>query len=101
VLKHLTVAIMAASALASPAVAQTAAGAQTAPNYSSGDRNEKICESIAAIGSRLAKKRVCATRAEWEEKKRLDREAVDQAQRLLPGPCQITPASRNGGPVAC
>ena len=96
-LKHLSVAIMAASALASPAAAQS----QAAPNYSSGDRNEKICESIAAIGSRLAKKRVCATRAEWEEKRRLDREAVDQAQRLLPGPCQITPASRNGGPVAC
>lgn len=98
-LKYFGVAVIAASALVSPAAAQS--GSQAAPNYSSGDRNEKICESIAAIGSRLAKKRVCATRAEWEEKKRLDREAVDQAQRLLPGPCQITPASRNGGPVAC
>ena len=100
-LKHLGVALMTASALFSPAAAQSVSGTQTTPNYSSGDRDEKICESIAAIGSRLAKKRVCATRAEWEEKKRLDREAVDQAQRLIGGPCQITPASRNGGPVTC
>ena len=100
-LKHLGVALMTASALFSPAAAQSVSGTQTAPNYSSGDRDEKICESIAAVGSRLAKKRVCATRAEWEEKKRLDREAVDQAQRLIGGPCQITPASRNGGPVTC
>lgn len=100
-LKHLGVAVIAASALVSPAVAQSGSGAQTAPNYSSGDRDEKICESIAAIGSRLAKKRICATRAEWEEKKRLDREAVEQAQKLIAGPCQITPASRNGGPVSC
>ena len=100
-LKHLGVAFMAASALVSPAAAQSGSGTQTAPNYSSGDRDEKICESIAAIGSRLAKKRVCATSAEWEEKRRLDREAVDQAQRLIGGPCQITPASRNGGPVTC
>lgn len=95
------IAVIAASALGSPAVAQSGSGTQTAPNYSSGDRDEKICETIAAIGSRLAKKRVCATRAEWEEKKRLDRQAVDQAQRLIGGPCQITPASRNGGPVSC
>jgi hypothetical protein len=92
---------VAASALVSPAVVQSGTGTQMAPNYSSGARDERICESIPVLGSRLAKKRVCATRAEWEEKKRLDREAVDQAQRLLPGPCQITPASRNGGPTAC
>lgn len=100
-LKQLAVAFMAASALVSPAVAQSGTGTQTAPNYSSGDRDEKICESIPATGSRLAKKRICATRAEWQERKRLDREAVDQAQRLIGGPCQITPASRNGGPIAC
>ena len=100
-LKPLVVAFVAASALVSPAVAQSGPGTQMAPNYSSGDRDEKICESIPAIGSRLAKKRVCATRAEWEEKKRLDREAVEQAQRLIGGPCQVAPASRNGGPIAC
>ena len=63
--------------------------------------NEKICESIPEIGSRLSKKRVCATRAEWDEKRRLDREAVEQAQKLIGGPCQTTPSGRNGGPTTC
>ena len=28
------------------------------------DPNEKICENLSQIGSRLSKKRICATRAE-------------------------------------
>ena len=75
--------------------------AQAPPSSPTADPNEKVCENIAAIGSRLAKKRVCATRAEWEERRRLDREAVDQAQRQIVGPCQTTPGARNGGPTAC
>lgn len=45
------------------------------------DPNEKICEKQTVLGSRLTKRRVCATRAEWEEMRRLDKEAIDQAQR--------------------
>jgi hypothetical protein len=45
------------------------------------DPNEKICEKQPVIGSRLATRRVCATRAEWEEKRRLDKEAIDIAQK--------------------
>jgi hypothetical protein len=48
------------------------------------DPNEKICEKQSIVGSRLATRRVCATRAEWAEKRRLDREAIDQGQR---SPC--------------
>ena len=65
------------------------------------DMNEKVCENQTVVGSRLSKKRVCATRAEWQERKRLDREAVDQAQRQIIGPCQTTPSARNGGPTSC
>lgn len=84
------------------AVAGTApAEAVAAPAASATDPNERICESIPEIGSRLAKKRVCATRAEWDERRRLDREAVEQAQKLIGGPCQSTPSARNGGPTAC
>lgn len=74
--------------------AATAAASTTNPN-------EKICENIVPVGSRLAKKRVCATRAEWDERRRLDREAVEQAQKMIGGPCQTTPSARNGGPTAC
>lgn len=73
--------------------------AQSAPQHL--DPNEKVCETIPVIGSRLGKKRICATRAEWEERKREDRQAVDQMQKQMVGPCQYTPSSRNGGPVAC
>jgi hypothetical protein len=45
------------------------------------DANEKICEKIILTGSRLAAKRVCATRQEWAEKRRRDRDMVDTAQR--------------------
>jgi hypothetical protein len=65
------------------------------------DQNERVCESLTMVGSRLAKKRVCATRAEWEDRKRQDRQAVDQMQKQIVGPCQVTPGSKNGGPVAC
>ena len=43
--------------------------------------NQKICEDITQVGSRLATKRICATRAEWEAQKRADKETVDGIQR--------------------
>jgi hypothetical protein len=70
------------------------------PQAAGADPNEKICESIPVIGSRLAKRKVCATRAEWAERKRLDREAVDQAQKQVGGPC-TTVANRNTGGISC
>ena len=85
--------LLLAIAATPPAPAQTQAKA----GY---DPNEKVCESIPVIGSRLARKRVCATRAEWEEKKRLDREAVDQAQRQIGGPC-TTVGNKNTGAPSC
>lgn len=81
-----------------PAPASSQGQAGQAPSL---DPNEKVCENLTVVGSRLAKKRVCATRAEWEERRRLDREAVEQAQRMVVGPCQTTPGARNGGPTAC
>jgi hypothetical protein len=89
--------LVVALALAATAPAETVA----APAANAADPNEKICENIVPVGSRLAKKRVCATRAEWEERRRLDRQAVEQAQKLIGGPCQTTPSARNGGPTAC
>jgi hypothetical protein len=55
------------------------------------DPNEKVCEKQSIVGSRLATRRVCATRAEWEEKRRLDKDAIDQGQRSA---CMLT---HNGG----
>ena len=57
------------------------------------DPNEVVCEKQTIIGSRLATRRVCATRAEWAEKRRLDREAIDQGQRSA---CMVTGSSKTG-----
>jgi hypothetical protein len=46
------------------------------------DPNLKVCETIKPLGSRLATKRVCATRAEWAEHRKQDREETEKAQRL-------------------
>jgi hypothetical protein len=45
------------------------------------DPNEKVCEKQSILGSRLATRRVCATRAEWAESRRLDKEAIDLGQK--------------------
>jgi hypothetical protein len=48
------------------------------------DPNQKICQDITQVGSRLATKRICATRAEWAAMRKDDRETVDAIQR---NPC--------------
>ena len=47
------------------------------------DPNQKICEDLTMVGSRLATKRICATRAEWAAKKQQDKDEVDRIQRNL------------------
>ena len=73
--------------------------AQTQPKTAY-DPNERVCESIPVLGSRLAKRRICATRAEWEEQRRQDRQAVDQIQKQIGGPCS-TVANKNVGAPSC
>ena len=50
------------------------------------DPNRIICEKQEVIGSRLATKKICLTAAQWEERKREDREAIDKGQRQARGP---------------
>ncbi len=61
--------------------------------------NERVCEDIKVIGSRLAVKRVCGTRAEWKEKRQMDREVVDEAQRHAADPCNSV--LTHTGPAMC
>ena len=60
------------------------------------DPNEIICEKQSIVGSRLATRRVCGTRAEWAEKRRLDKEAIDQGQRSA---CMPTHTGATGRPA--
>lgn len=75
--------------LAAASVGVTAFAAEPTPPPKKGkDPNEKICETQGVIGSRLATRRVCATRAEWAERRQRERDMIDrtQAQR-----CAIDP----------
>jgi len=58
------------------------------------DQNQKICQVITPVGSRLGGKKICATRAEWEERRRADREATEKAQTQL---CVINPMTGKCG----
>jgi len=44
------------------------------------DPNALICRSQATIGSRLTRHRICATRQQWLDQSRSDRELAEQAQ---------------------
>ncbi len=78
---------------------QAPALSEPAPAPAAKNSNEIVCERIEVIGTRLGSKRVCGTRAEWAEKRKLDREAVDQAQRAANGPCQTV--NTHSGAPAC
>ena len=79
------IALGAMVALAMPAAAQM--------SKAKGDANEVICEKQEVLGSRLAVKRVCKTRAEWTEQRRADRDLVQNSQL---GVRQKNPCNRNG-----
>lgn len=76
------------------AAAQTAAPAP-AQQPPQADPNERICETVSMIGSRLAKKRICATRAEWAEMRLRDRQEVERVQM---SPCVRQTNSMSGKP---
>lgn len=69
-----------AFALVAPASAQDKAGSKAKAK----DPNQMVCEKQEVLGSRLAVKRICMTRAQWAEKRREDRDLVQKSQL---GPC--------------
>ena len=42
---------------------------------------EIVCEKVEEIGSRLASKRICLSRAEWAQRRKDDRDTVERAQQ--------------------
>ena len=47
------------------------------------DPNERVCKDIDVSGIRMATRRVCATRAEWQAREQLDRQEIQQLQRPI------------------
>lgn len=74
----LVIAATIGSAAAAAAVAQPAA---TAPEAPATEAKEKtICRYISEVGSRLSRRRICATKAQWDEVDAQNRLAVDRVQ---------------------
>ena len=46
------------------------------------DDQKKICETVQPTGSRLGAKRVCHTRAEWQQVRDIGSKLTSDAQRL-------------------
>jgi len=84
--------ITASALLLMTAPASAASGAesnnkQDAPK--AGSPGEKVCEDIITTGSRIASRRFCGTRSEWDAKRREDRAVTEQIQTRLNGPCSV------------
>lgn len=44
------------------------------------DASEVICERQSVIGSRLAHRKVCLTRSQWDDARRQDRQETEKVQ---------------------
>lgn len=74
--------------LAAAAMFQAQPTAPHMPSKAGEDSSEIVCEKVTVLGSRVATKRVCGTRAEWAERRKMDRETIEKAQMGANGPCQ-------------
>jgi hypothetical protein len=83
-------AVLAVGTIGTTAVAQqpqqsqpiTVTGTQAAKKVP--DPNEIVCEKQQDTSSRLISHKVCMTRSQWSEQRRLDRQEIDKAQTLRP-----------------
>lgn len=63
------------------------------------DPNEKVCEDIGTVGSRLKVTRVCATRAEWVERRKQDRQDIERVQSMGGSRCVLIKNPASTAPV--
>jgi hypothetical protein len=69
--------------IATAAVAHAASEPATTKRGPSNDPNEVVCVSQAQIGTRLNRRRVCRTRAEWAEHQAEHKQEVERAQQQM------------------
>ena len=74
----LTVLLAAGAAALAQAPAEAPATTKTGPNQ---DPTQIVCQTQSEIGSRLNRRRVCRTRAEWAEHQRMYRQNIEKAQQ--------------------
>lgn len=64
--------------------AAPASAADVKKKGSADDSSRKICETVEEIGSRLARKRICMTKAEWQAVRQETRMSLDKATAIRP-----------------
>ena len=94
------VAITSLALACAPALANAPNGPQGTTTASRvPDQNEKVCADIVVTGSRIARQRICATKAEWEAMKKEDQDLVNQIQRSSNFGCDVI--GTHSGPPTC
>jgi hypothetical protein len=76
--------VAASLVVASPAFSQTTP-APAKPQSAQSDKSKLICETQDETGSRLDRKRVCHTPAEWQQIKAESRDAIEKYQQQATG----------------
>ena len=66
--------------VAVPSLAQTTTPVAQTVNQKTVDPNERVCERQESIGSRIASKRICMTRAQWADRRLQDRQELERVQ---------------------
>ena len=57
--------------------------AETKTREGEGDVTQVICRAETEVGSRLGRRRICRTRAEWAEHRSQYKQVVERAQREM------------------
>lgn len=79
---------------------------QTQESLIEGSRESNVntrvtCTTIGETGSRLARRRVCMTHAQWQESQRRNRQIVEEAQLRQIAPTELVGiAATQGAPAA-
>ncbi|MGZ8335758.1 MAG: hypothetical protein ACXWUP_10555 [Allosphingosinicella sp.] len=84
-------AIFVSSAVAAVAQAPTGMDGGTTQTGVNNDARQVVCVNQGEIGSRLTRRRVCRTRAEWTEIQAEERRVVERTQAFRPTVCPPAP----------
>ena len=78
--------VLAAALVSAAAVAATAEPAARVPEEKMDDQSRVVCIKSAEIGSRLRQRRVCRTKAQWDEYRSNIRTIVSRMQATKEAP---------------
>ena len=85
-MKLLPLVLMSATVAGSSAALAQSQPQSAAPAVQAANPNEVVCERLTVVGSRLAHKKVCMTRSQWDSSRLQDRQFTEKIQA---SPCVL------------